>query len=119
MPVKTRSIYKLKNMLEKVCITFLIVIKTNVYFPKSRLNFYSSYQNQLKSVQVMVHLHIFPIFSFLAKMKTSENMQADLNLNGLQSPHEFIGKNQLSYLSLALKLRSHKWASQQCQSKET
>ena len=47
----TRSIYKLKNMLEKVCITFLIVIKAKVYFPKSSLNFDSSYQNQLNPVQ--------------------------------------------------------------------
>ena len=52
----------------------------------------------LKCVQVMVHLHNFPIFSFLAKMlsfllqkrqhfcqkwKYWKNMQADHNLNGL------------------------------------
>ena len=45
----------------------------------------------LKSVQVIVRLHIFPIFLFLAKMLPSlsrneiigKNMQADQNLNGL------------------------------------
>ena len=55
----------------------------------------------LKSVQVMVRLHVFPIFSFLAKIsaerwqhfcqkwKYRKNMQADNNLNRLYLKYLF------------------------------
>ena len=57
--------------------------------------FFRKQSFRLKSVQVMVRLHIFPIFSFLAKMlsflcrKYWKDKLADHNLNRLQVIYDF------------------------------